>query len=104
MYGRAKAPTSNARISSRSAIRRRFFIFCWRIARFGTFNRNIKELNGTISDFSRRTRWISTGIASAREPNNRNGFRNDINQTLFSRAPRYENRPTSRGLLVSIKQ
>src|SRR5438105_2212263 len=109
MYGLAKAPTSKARMSRRSAMSSRFLIFCWRIDRFGTFKRNISELNGMISDFSRRTRWISTGIASARDPNNKNGFRNDINQmfynqTLFERAARYENKPASSGLLVSIKQ
>src|SRR6266481_3954935 len=109
MYGRANANTSSARIKSLSAINSRFLIFCWRMDRFGTFNRNIRELNGTISDFSRRTRWISTGIASARAPNRKNGFRNDINQmlynqTLFERAARYENKPASSGLLVSIKQ
>src|SRR5438132_8810465 len=103
-YGRAKAPTSSARIIRRNAISNRFLIFCWRIDRFGTFNRNINELKGMISDFSRRTRWIRIGMASANEPNNKNGFRNDINQMLFERAARYENSPTSSGLLVSIKQ
>src|SRR5207247_9463239 len=85
-------------------ISKRFLIFCCRIDRFGTFNKNIKELNGMISDFSRRTRWIKIGIAKASEPNSKNGFRNDINQMLFERAAKYVKSPASSGLLVSIKQ
>src|SRR5437773_11301947 len=101
-YGRAKAPTSSARISSRRAISSRFLIFCCLIDRFGTFNKNIKELNGMISDFSRRTRWIKIGIAKASEPNSKNRSRNDINQMLLERAAKYVKSRASSSLHVTI--
>src|SRR4249920_3264130 len=91
------AATSSARINSLSSISSRFLSFCWRTERFGTFSRNMRELKRTTSDFSRRTRWINTGTASAMAPKRKNGFRNDIFKSISDAAgPRRQVREQTR--------
>ena len=67
--------TSNQDAASKSCACKRFFIFCWRMDRFGTFKRNISELNGIFSREVRRMRWKIIGAATASAPNRNNGAR-----------------------------